>query len=146
MLCCLTLDMISLSKFCPRFLSINKPTTNFTIAHNVRLRIRLFSGESRDPSITRIRNAKRYFAFGLFGVTLLAALTVKRRRKKEWNDLLARTDRVGNFGKLVLFEFKHYMLPKPVLEMLDKIKRFGFRENDVVLSSFPKTGQFADFF
>lgn len=74
-------------------------------------------------------------------MTLVLALTVKRRRKKEWNELLAKTDRVSNFGKLVLFEYQRYMLPKPVLEMLERIKKFGFRETDVVLSSFPKTGQ-----
>lgn len=103
-------------------------------------KLRTSFSESKDPVVTSIRSFKRYFAVGLFGVTLAVAVVFKQRRKREWENLVSKTNRVGQFGKLILYEYEHYMLPKPVLELLDKIEKFEFRTNDIVITSFPKTG------
>lgn len=70
----------------------------------------------------------------------MVAVVLRQQKRRQWNSLVSKTNRVGQFGKLILYEYEYYMLPKPVLEILDRINKFEFRTTDIVLPSFPKTG------
>jgi len=48
--------------------------------------------------------------------------------------------RVGILGKIPIYQYNKFVLPEPVMKNIDKISAFEFRENDVVLVSYPKTG------
>lgn len=96
--------------------------------------------ETKTPEVVRIRRLKRFFAFGLFGGTLLIGLTAKRHRQKQQESILKDSKRLGIFGTLPIYEYKKCVLAEPVLKIIDKISAFSFREDDIVVLSFPKTG------
>lgn len=102
---------------------------------------RLCHTELSDPEVQRIRSLKRWFAYGLFGGTLVIGLLVKNRKREEMSHLMEQSQRIGQFGYLPIYQYKGYVLPEPVLKAIGPISSFKFREEDVVLVSFPKTGE-----
>lgn len=97
--------------------------------------------ELTDPETRKIRNLKRLIAYSLFGSTLVAALVVKSRKRRELQQLLDESRLIGKFGCLPIFEFRGYVLAEPVLKSIRAISDFKLRPDDVVLVSFPKTGK-----
>ncbi|KAI1291859.1 Sulfotransferase 1E1 [Halotydeus destructor] len=99
------------------------------------------SGELNQSDIRKIKSYKRFFAYGLFGSTLLGALYLKKKKQRRLDELFSQTVRFPDkFGQLSLFKYKSYCIAEPVLLTVDKIQKFKFREDDIVLTSFPKTG------
>lgn len=107
------------------------------------IKVRGCQSEARDPEVIRIRRLKRLFAFGLFGSTLLIGLAAKRQRRNHLEPIFSEATRLGTFGVLPIYQYRKYVLAEPVLKIIDRISSFRFRESDVVLISFPKTGMFA---
>ena len=97
--------------------------------------------ELSDAGLRKLRLFKRVFAYSLFGGTLLLAILLRRRRHEERRLLLTDCRPVARFANLPLYEFKNYVLPEPVVKSLKAISDFQFREEDIILASFPKTGE-----
>jgi hypothetical protein len=102
---------------------------------------RLCHTELKDPQVRRIRVIKRLFSYGLFGGTLLLGLLVRNRKRRQDQELMHETQRIGTFGNLPVYQYKGYVLAEPVLRMIKKISEFKFHEDDIILVSFPKTGE-----
>lgn len=117
---------------------------NFCLSRTPSLRLvisRCCHTELSDPQVQRIRWLKRIFAYGLFGGTLVVGLLVKSRKREELSHLMEQTERIGTFGYLPMYRYKGYVLPEPVVKAMSAISNFEFRDEDVVLISFPKTGE-----
>ena len=97
--------------------------------------------ELSDPQVKKIRSLKRWVAYGMFGGTLLLAMVVRNRKRQEAIQLMREIRRIGSFGALPIYDYKGYVLAEPVIKSIKKITSFKFREDDIVLISFPKTGK-----
>ena len=88
----------------------------------------------------KIRILKRIFSFGLFGSTLLVAFALKTKKRREWSQILSETSYIGVFGNLILHKYKSWVLPEDVLRVIKSVEKLTYRESDVLLISYPKTG------
>ncbi|XP_054157896.1 sulfotransferase 1B1-like [Oppia nitens] len=95
-----------------------------------------------DNGIKRIRLFKRVFAIGLFGITLTTAVILKRQRSKQWHELMAKTKRLQGqkFGDLELYEMQGLVISEPTVKDWLNIESFVFRDDDIVVTAFPKSG------
>ena len=98
------------------------------------------SSEADASEIKKIRLLKRLFSFGLFGSTLLVAFTLKKNKRREWSQILSETDYIGPFGNLILHKYKSCVLPEDILRIIKSVEKLTYRESDVLLISYPKTG------
>lgn len=101
------------------------------------------SDEFKTKEVRNVRFYKRVFSWGLFGLTLAGALYLKKKKRKELAEVLGDARRLPDkFGDLVLYETSSgFILSDHVLKMLKKAQQFPFNENDIVLISYPKTGE-----
>lgn len=81
----------------------------------------------------------------MFGGTLLLGLLVRNRKRQENMQLMHESRRIGTFGNLPIYYYpadhRGYVLAEPVLKIIKAISNFKFREDDIILVSFPKTGE-----
>lgn len=98
------------------------------------------SSEVNTSEVKKIRILKRLFSFGLFGSTLLLAFALKTKKRREWSQILSETNYIGPFGNLILHKYKSWVLPEDVLRVIKSIEKLTYRESDILLISYPKTG------
>ncbi|RWS02980.1 estrogen sulfotransferase-like protein [Dinothrombium tinctorium] len=114
---------------------------------HLRLELQTFSSRNAfhsdsNDAFRRIRIYKRAFAFSLFGVTFASVFYLRNKKRSQIAPFFEHSKllRGHNFGSLTLYEYDGYVIAEPVLKQLHQITSFEFRETDVVLCSFPKTG------
>lgn len=90
---------------------------------------------------SRILRYKKWFGFGLFGLTL--GIVAYRRRKKDDADprLPGARKLPRPLGRMKMITYKGFTIPEEVIPTVKALKDFEFREDDVVITSFPKTGK-----
>lgn len=92
----------------------------------------------------RYKLYKRIFSIALFVTTITVADILRRRKQKASEDpppLPNSTYQDILFGKLRLVTYKGFSLPDLIIPTIEALKNFEFKESDVVLTSFPKSGK-----
>lgn len=100
------------------------------------------NSERFNSGVHKIKLFKRLSSFVLFGGTFIFVLYARNKKRQDWVDILQQFRRLQGekFGELELYKIDEFALPEPVVKIWKDITQFTFREDDVLLISFPKTG------
>ena len=116
-----------------------KKLLNQNLLKNVNLRN--LNLASQEKGGEKIRFYKKVFATGLFAATFSAAIYL--RKKKQFKSLFDQAKLIKpKFGRIQLYEYNGFLLPQEILQVLPNLLEFIFRPDDIVLVSFPKTGDY----
>ncbi|GFU06893.1 hypothetical protein NPIL_304251 [Nephila pilipes] len=95
---------------------------------------------SNEHNIKKFRRIKRLASTLLFGSTFLVVIWARNRKSVTVFDdakLVTNSNYQKNFK---LYEYKQFVLPLFVMKNLDQLKNFTFKNDDILVVSFPKTG------
>ncbi|GFQ88926.1 sulfotransferase 1E1 [Trichonephila clavata] len=99
-----------------------------------------YESASNEHNVKKFRRIKRLASTLLFGGTFLIAVWAKNRKRANVFDdakLVSNSNYHKNFK---LYEYKEFVLPSFVMKNLDHVKNFTFKDGDILVVSFPKTG------
>lgn len=139
--------MIVLSKFAGRIRPWSLILSN--CQHSGKLRFncgaRKISYQAEIPDGSdgqRYKLYKRIFSATLFVATITTALILRKRKKTNLLDprLPNASYQEKLFGKMRLIDYKGFSIPDAVVPTIEALENFDFRESDIVITSFPKTG------
>ncbi|XP_076030747.1 sulfotransferase 1E1-like isoform X2 [Oratosquilla oratoria] len=105
------------------------------------------NGGNYDSALQKLQRAKKIFAFSLFTGTLVMAWILKQKKGERLKELLEDCQRLqfdtslfkDNFA---IYRYHGYSIAGPIVMsgILKELKKFQFKPDDVIVSSFPKTG------
>lgn len=109
----------------------------------IKSQIRNTSTNEKEWNDLKLRTLKRLFSFTLFGGTLATAWFLRKKKRNDFKEFMQNAKLLNDdqLGDVKLYQLNNkFIIPEPVVKIWKKLKSFKFRQNDIVLIAFPKTG------
>ncbi|XP_023227898.1 estrogen sulfotransferase-like [Centruroides sculpturatus] len=91
-----------------------------------------------------MRPVKLLFSTALFGGTLMTAMVLRKRLRRDLEDIYRDCTvlpKDPNYRhKVLTYSYKNYILPEFVIKNMKEIQKFEVRDDDIFVVAFPKTG------
>lgn len=94
------------------------------------------------PDIGRFNIIKKCIYGFIFSGVVVTSYYARQAIEKK-SEILKEAIRLNNkIGRMTLYKFRDFILPEEVLPVIKELPEIKFNSDDVILSTFPKTGNY----